>query len=549
MRRLIRLVLGLSLSLSLACGDEPGSDVGDSGVGDSGVGAQDVPALDGRVSPAEDASADVESEPPGTIVMTQSGPVEGVDDGQVLHYFGIPYAAPPLGLRRFLGPEPMPPWTEPLDASSFGPECPQRDRDDGVVVGEEDCLQLNIWAPSAPGPHPVMLWLHGGAFIQGSATTGLYDGSVFAAAGDVVVVSVNYRLGALGFLAHEALVDEAGTAGNYGLLDQVAALEWLQTNIASFGGDAGNVTVFGESAGGSSICALLGMPVADGLFHKAIIQSGGGCNGYPNLNAGTNPATEVGTSIALAAGCRGSADEVRSCLRDSPVETLIDAQFMSGSSGLGLPPLGPNVDGVHFPRVTYERIADGEGPRRPIITGSNADESRTFVASVPVPDLGAYETLVRGAFGAIADDILELYRAADFDSPKLAYEAVVSDVAFICSALSFARAAEAADHPVYSYHYVHLFNGLLGRRGALHGAELFPLFEGWGLIPAYTPVEADLELGNAMQTHWRSFAHTGNPGTDWPAYPSIRSLAIPLSNTDNIRQGRCEELRALGVVR
>ncbi|MEM9073018.1 MAG: carboxylesterase family protein [Myxococcota bacterium] len=527
----MRTLLSLLVLLSIGCGDD--ATPLDSGVLD--VGASDGGGEDAGGLPV-----------PGTRVMTTNGPVDGVDGGDLLHYFGIPYVAPPLGALRFQPPQPASPWTDPLDASAFGPECPQRNRR-GDLVGNEDCLQLNVWAPKAPGPHPVMVWIHGGAFIQGSAVIGLYDGAVLAEA-NVVVVTINYRLGALGFLAHDALVDEAGTAGNYGLLDQVAALEWVRENIAAFGGDANNVTVFGESAGGSSACSLMGMPAADGLFQRAIIQSGGGCYGAPNLNTGRNPATSVGDLVVAGTGCSGTAEAVRTCLRDADVSSLVDAQFMTGSSALGLPPLGPNIDGAVLPATGFDRIEAGEAPRRAIITGSNADEARTFVANVSVPDTRAYEMLVRTTLGAVADDVLALYPASSFASPKEAYEALVGDIAFICSALSFAETADAAGYPTYTYHFTHLLEGALASRGAVHGAELFPLFEGWGLIPTYTPGARDRELGDLMQADWTRFAATGTPSDAWTAYPTIRVLEVPLRNASEIREGRCAALQALGVV-
>lgn len=529
---------------------------------DGGGGASADGGPEPDAAPPADAEPRTDAEPPdggppdpvSELVMTDRGPVQGSQEGALFRFLGVPYAAAPAAGLRFRPPELPAPWDEPLDASAFGPRCPQRAATGSGVIGDEDCLQLNVWAPSEAGPHPVMVWIHGGAFIQGSATLDLYDGAALVEAGPVVVVSINYRVGALGFLAADALVDEAGTAGNYGLLDQVAALEWVQRNVASFGGDPNDVTVFGESAGGSSVCALMGMPAADELFHKAIMQSGGGCYGWPDLSTpnglSPTPATSVGASIVTAAGCDDASSEVTlACLRGASVAELIAAQFMSGTSGLGLPPIGPNNDGVHLSGWTYDRIQRGEGPVRPVVTGSTADESRTFLTEVAVPDEAALAALLGARFGARADAVLALYPVADFGSAKAAYEALFSDVAFICPSLAFAEMAATAGRPSYAYHYVHLLSGRAAAIGAPHGAELFPLFDGWGLIPSYTPFEADEAVGQQVRAAWTSFAATGAPGGGWNPAPEIRLIDEPASGTDSIRSGRCADLRELGLAR
>lgn len=214
--------------------------------------------------------------------LLDSGPINGVQEGGVWVYKGIPYAAPPVGELRWKEPQPAEPWKEVRPCTEFGPACPQPSSDDQggfMAVGEtsEDCLYLNVWSPAeTPGERlPVMVWIHGGAFRTGAGSQAVYDG-VNLAEKDVVVVTINYRLGPLGFFAHPLLTEESpnGSSGNYGLLDQVAALEWVERNIASFGGDPDNVTVFGESAGAMSICDLMASPLAEGLFDRAIVQSG-----------------------------------------------------------------------------------------------------------------------------------------------------------------------------------------------------------------------------------------------------------------------------------
>lgn len=535
-----------------ACGSEqrpdfdPPPDTGlppDGGVADAatdadGMASPDLGLLEDDVGPLDAGLSPNLTE----SVLTEFGPIRGTAEAGIVRFLGIPFAAPPVGNLRFRPPEHPSPWVEPLETRAFGPSCPQRM--DGALTGDEDCLQLNVWAPASPGPHPVMVWIHGGAFIQGSATLDLYDGAPFAEAG-VVLVTVNYRLGTLGFLSDAAFTDEAGTAGNYGLLDQIQALAWVQRNISAFGGDPSQLTVFGESAGGSSTCALMAMPAADSLFQRAIIQSGGGCYGWPSLAE----AEVVAADIVDAAGCANAdASAVRACMRQLPVADLVEAQFAAASSALGLPQVGPTIEPEHLPETTLARVMRGAGPRRSVMTGSNADEARTFLSRVPVPTVRVYESLVRSRLGSRANDALAIYPASDFGSPKLAYEAIVGDLAFVCPALSFARAWSERGQPAYTYHYTHLLDGVAGQAGAIHGAELIPLFDAWDTLERYTPVEADLRLAQAIRTEWTSFARDGAPRATWGAFPSIRILEDPFVSTNTIREGRCNALRTAGLV-
>jgi len=405
-----------------------------------------------------------------------------------------------------------------------------------------------------------MVFIHGGGFVQGSSRDPLYDGANLARAGDLVVVTMNYRLGGLGFLATEALAAESSedSAGNYGSRDQIAALSWVGRNVAAFGGDPDEVTVFGESAGGSSICVLLGSPRADGLFGRAIQQSGGGCYAYPDLReAGRLPsAIESSRGVVAATGCDRVADEL-ACLRGLDASEIVDATLVgAGTSVFGLPGIGPNVDGDVLPGLPFDRMLAGDVPDVPFIAGSNADEMALFAMDMTVPTAAAYERIVREALGdtVVADRVLELYPADAFRTPKAAYIAVSSDIIFICPALSVARAMASGSEPAFAYHFTHALGGVLGLLGAAHGLELPFIFANYSQWD-YTPTEADLRVVDAMQGAWTSFAR-GEPApvTDpaWPVYteaePAIALLDDPIAIADEIREGRCEELRSLGLV-
>ncbi|HJL00411.1 MAG TPA: carboxylesterase family protein [Polyangiaceae bacterium LLY-WYZ-15_(1-7)] len=549
----MRTATTLLLLAALACGDD------DAPTPDAGLDASSPDATSPDAMPGADAGPPGDAGPPpieGPTALTEGGALVGALEDGVRVWRGIPYAAPPVGELRFRPPRPHPGWEGWREATANGPICPQRERDGTAPVGEEDCLTLQVFAPASEGPHPVMVWIHGGGFVQGAGSLPLYDGHALVQRGDVVVVTLNYRVGALGFLASEELVaeSEAGVAGNMGLRDQVLALEWVRRNIGAFGGDPDAVTIFGESAGGVSVCALLGAPAAEGLFDRAIVQSGGGCYGWPLLDGTTltEPvsALERGAEITAAAGCADEADPL-ACLRALDAEALVEATWMASSSGLGLPDVGPTVDGDLLPAETWDRFGDGSAPDKPILIGSNADEAKTFVAAVPVPTAMAYEDLVRRTVPLFADELLALYPASDFASPKAAYEALYSDLAFICPANAFAAQAAGGSAPSRAYHFTHTLTGAAAL-GAFHGLEIFYVFDNLAELPRYTPVPADAALVTTMQDAWLAFARGEDPA-GWPAFdpaaPSYRIFTEPATTASEVREGRCAELEALGLVR
>jgi para-nitrobenzyl esterase len=531
MRR-IELAAALLLAVATGCGSETSEGSG------SGAGPSTDP----------------------DVVVVNEGALRGENAGDLRIFRGIPYAAAPVGDARLRPPAPPPAYDGERDAAAFAPTCPQYDRPGGglspptsTIVGDEDCLYLNVWAHSDEALRPVMVFIHGGAFVAGTGSDPLYEASKLARSGDVTVVTINYRLGALGFLASEALAAESGqdSAGNYGVLDQLAALEWVQNNIAAFGGDPNNVTVFGESAGGISICALLGSARSDGLLQRAVIQSGGGCGFFAGLRtagpAGTPSGIARGEAILSEVGCTG-ADEL-SCLRSLPLDTIARA----GQSAALLSNFAPVIDGAVVQANAIDAFNDGSRDL-PLMIGSNADEATVFTTAVVINDQQQLEAALRQltVLPTLGDPVVAMYPASDFASPKAAYDAFVADVTFVCPALAMADAA-GAGAPAFSYHFTHLLDGSAAALGAFHGLELAYVF-GNLETNLYTPVAGDEQVSAAMQQAWSSFARDGAPQMTppWPAHqkgaPQIQPLAVTIETVSEIRQGRCTQLSALGLV-
>ncbi|MEQ4719570.1 carboxylesterase family protein [Nonomuraea sp. B19D2] len=464
--------------------------------------------------------------PPSAQVRTDKGVVRGEVLQDHRAFRGIPYAEPPVGALRWRPPQPARPWPGVRDATAFGSQCAQiAEVYGGRTTYGEDCLYLNVTTP-LKGPLkgrglPVMVWLHGGGNVSGNAAG--YDLAKLATRGDVVVVSVNYRLGVLGWLAHPAL--EAGEryqSGNYGLLDQQAALRWVRRNIAAFGGDPGNVTLFGQSAGAADTCAGLASPTAAGLFHKAIAQSYV-CSFPMRTEA---QAEADGARFAGAVGC---AAEAAACLRALPVKTLMEA-FKDRSP---YPVAGGDRVLPVQPREAFE---SGRFNRVPVMLGNTLDEMRLYAALIyPQPITAAqYEKFVRDTYGAHADQILARYPAAGYPDLRIAVATVLTHATGPLATCGHQKAFglfAKAGVPVYAYQFADrtappLYDVPGYEEGAQHGTELTYLFPGLlGLLDA-----EQTRLSDAMAGYWTSFARDGRPAAaQAPRWPRFRGSGDVLS--------------------
>ena len=378
----------------------------------------------------------------GPVVGTTNGAVRGTSSGSVNEFLGIPYAAPPVGALRWQPPQPAANWPGVRDATQFAPHCPQPATPFGQASMSEDCLFLNVFTPSrqqAGARHPVMVWIHGGALVSGESND--YDPAALVADG-VTVVTINYRLGALGFLAHPALADANGQSGDYGLMDQQAALRWVQRNIASFGGNPHNVTIFGESAGGLSTLSQVASPQARGLFERAIVESGS----YNLTQASLASAEAAGQVFAVKAGC---ARQTAACLRSLPVSAILADQDAAGYT--------PNINSEVLPETLGTAFATGNFNRVPIINGTNRDEWRLFVAlselaGNPVT-ASNYQSMISSTLevpAAVATVIAAEYPLTAFPSPSVALGAVGTDAIFACPALTI---DQSVSHFVLTFAY------------------------------------------------------------------------------------------------
>jgi para-nitrobenzyl esterase len=374
-----------------------------------------------------------------SFVKVTGGSIRGIiarTDGGVIAYKGIPYAAPPVGKLRWQPPADVIPWTGTRDATNFGADCPQAGyAKDSLFYREpmpqsEDCLFLNVWTAAKPAEkRPVMVWIHGGAFTRGSGATPTYDGANFARKG-VVLVTINYRLGAFGFLAHPELSAESPhhASGNYGVLDQIAALQWVKNNIAAFGGDPKNVTIFGESAGSWSVCSLMATPLSKGLFHRAIGESGGvfGPMAYlKDTKYGQEPGESTGKRFAAALGASDLA-----AMRTVPAEKIVEAFFGAPAGPQGFASRGI-VDGWVFPKEARLIFAAGEQAHVPVIVGSNANEMTSLTPRGIVPTtLDALTGYVGREYKGLEAEFAQVYPAAADTDAGEAFLASTRDRSF-----------------------------------------------------------------------------------------------------------------------
>jgi len=472
------------------------------------------------------------------VVRTSDGLIRGVVSANHRTFSGIQYAAAPVGELRWQPPRPEPPWRGIHNAIKPGSVCPQQGGPgQPKVVGSENCLYLNVTTPIGHGPVkwlPVMVWFHGGGFATGAGSE--YDTTRLVTKGNVIAVTVNYRLGALGFLDLPALAADGAYAGDYALADQQAALRWVRRNAAAFGGDPQNVTIFGQSAGAYSVCANLAAPGSRGLFQKAIVQSG------PCSNAFVTTATALrrDTKLVAGLGCSTAADVV-ACLRTKPASDFV---ALDDSGALRIAPLNAvpwefTVGGQALPQQPFSTLLSGTAARVPLILGSNRDEMTVAVAVAynlqgkPVTDEN-YLPILTQLFGRRASAIAAAYPLAAYPSAFRALSAVITDWGRMpigaCPMLPLDDAASRRA-PVYAYEFAQddglKLDGL--HLGATHGSELPYLFDGtfdWSPPPPPNPA-----LAAQMISYWTQFAHTGNPNGGmaayWPGYrPGRRILSL-----------------------
>ncbi len=481
-------------------------------------------------------------------VKTHSGTVEGKDDGKVRSFLGIPYAVPPVGELRWKAPQPVAKWSGVRKATEFGFHCMQ-----GNVYGDmvfrdpgpsEDCLTLNIWVPvrHEGGKLPVMVWIYGGGFAAGSTSEGRQDGWQLAQRG-VIVVSMNYRLGVFGFFVHPELAKESGhnSAGNYGLLDQLAALSWVHENIAAFGGDPGNVTIFGESAGSFSVSAQMASPLDKGLFQRAIGESGAA---FSRSGLSFDPlSVREEKDVKLVNEKLGVSTLAE--LRAVPADKLLAAFAPPKSQGFDF---GPDIDGYFLPESVPDIFAAGKQNDVPLLAGWNHDEG-SFEIGPQKPNAESMKATAQKDFGDKADEFLKLYPV---DTPQQALrsaEDYAGDKFIAMSTWAWIEAqSKTGKQPIYRYRFDMApvpSDPNAPRMGAYHSAEIEYVF---GQLDSKTDVTwrpDDRQLSEMMQKYWSNFAKTGNPNgaglPNWPMYdstdgwPVMYLTAQPAAHKDNLR--------------
>ena len=505
-------------------------------------------------------TGDAAGEPLGPVVETGLGTLEGervAGEEGALVFRGVPYAEPPVGDSRWSAPIARASWEGTRSAATFGPACWQRLTPEssiytrGDLDRNEDCLYLNVWtaAAQATEARPVMVWFHGGGHTGGWGSAQIFDGTSLANKG-VVLVTINYRLGPFGFLAHPALTAESphAASGNYGLLDKVAALEWVRDNIAAFGGDPGNVTIFGQSAGSWSVCYLMASPLASGLFHKAIGHSGG-CfrGGRPDLPA----AHEAGLAAAADLGVEGDGAEALTALRALDAEAVLD-------SGLGS---GAIVDGWFMPQPARAIFEAGEHNEVPVIVGALANEGTTLYANMPERTEAELVSMLREQYGDHAETLLAAYEPEVGKSSKWGAQAIQADRSFVWEMRTWARTVETAGNDAYLYFFSQappLFRIYVPERaaidmpdgpngyGAYHSGDLAYAFGNTGLV-GIDWTEWDHEISRAMTQYWVNFARTGDPNggglATWPRYEAAADEWLEFgSDIKTTREVRKEKL-------
>jgi para-nitrobenzyl esterase len=469
-------------------------------------------------------------------VTIDTGALQGATADEVISFKGIPFAASPVGPLRWKPPQPALKWEGVREATTYGADCMQEPfPGDAAPLGvkpEEDCLYLNVWIPEKPASAaqklPVMVWIYGGGFVNGGGSPAVYDGSPFAKDG-IVLVSFNYRLGNFGFFAHPALsAEQRGfPAVNYGLMDQIAALKWIRSNISRFGGDPHNVTIFGESAGGMSVSMLLTSPLAAGLFQKAVIESGGGRPGRPPARSlkGPDSAQSVGLALAKQHGIEGKGADALAQLRQIPADQLkLNMTMMRGGNYVG----GPVIDGklnLGAPTTLY---AAGKGVRVPVIVGANSADIG-FARGNTLDELFA-------EFGPDAGKARKVYNPDNSTDVRAVGGRIGADQGMIEPAREIARLLSARGQPVYEFRFSYVAESLRSKvPGALHATEIPFVFDTVSARYGKDTTAADEAAAQTMHKYWVAFAKTGRPEPAgepaWPAYDSKSDQIMNFTET------------------
>ena len=469
---------------------------------------------------------------PAAPVTTASGRITGKDLGDVQSWLGIPYAAPPVGDLRWKAPRPPASWEGVRAMDRYGSICMQPPR---LAVGQptamsEDCLTLNVWAPKRASKAPVMFWIHGGAFVEGSGALAVYAGTSLARQG-VVVVTINYRLGDFGFFAYPELSRESAPepAANFGLMDQIAALRWVHKNIAAFGGDPGNVTIFGESAGAMSVNVLMMSPPARGLFQRAIAESGGGRVRILNV-------ADLERSGVRKGQQWGAAD--LKALRGLSADTI-----QKGQGPLSLAAYGPVADGKYVPAAPGTAFSEGKQAAVPFLLGANSFEA----SLMSLFGIGNDEILGRAV--SRSDRVRELYG----DDPQKAAQDLFTDALFLGPARHLATQMEKVHQPAYLYFFSYVAERRRSQaRGAAHGSEIPFVFDQFPRAIAFLATPEDRRMADTMSAMWVQFARTGNPNRpglpEWPAYTVAGDRLLEFGTSIAVRQHfRAERLDLLDL--
>ena len=492
------------------------------------------------------------------IVITKFGLIKGNNNGSILEFLGIPFAKPPLDSLRWEPPQDPDHWNDTLLCQSFKPGCIQKDFQQGstsyTVKGSEDCLYLNIWTPDPTASLPVMVFIHGGGNQQGAAAdtsggTEIYNGKNLSSRGNVIVVTIDYRLGPFGFLVHPGLETENNKhiSGNYALMDQIKALQWVHNNIFSFGGDTSRVMIFGESAGGLDIGDLLLSPLAAGLFQRACIESA-----VPSV-AAYDSAKSYGIQFVDQFISTGSDSEKISYMRSLPADSLIKYITNALAGGIVRSPWRPVIDNYVITGTPQQVFTSGNFNKVPLLIGSNADEMSLSAPQTVYPSM--VTALIKNSVPpSDTSEGLTLYPPGSTNSEaRDSYVQILTDAQFTSTVRRTVRwVADNQSQPVWRYFLTYTQSGILSSAGSYHGIELFYVFNNWenaplGTGPLFTAQDDSMQRN--MLAYWVNFAATGNPNgqalVQWPQYvsstdPYLEMNATPIGTQIGVRTVKCD---------